>query len=46
MEVPTITVMEFQELSWTLGVDQEVELAQEKGKGPERALELRAGPEL
>ena len=38
IEVLTIIVLEFQELSWTPGVDQEVELAQGKGKGPERVL--------
>ena len=33
VEVPTIVVVEFWELSQTLGVDQEVESGPDKGKG-------------
>ena len=37
--MPTITVAEFQELSKTPGVNQETDLGQDKGKGPELPLE-------
>ena len=46
VEVPTVDVMEFQELTGTLEVDQEVGLGRDKGKGPETALESMAWGEL
>ena len=43
VEVPTIKVSEFWELSWTPGVDQEMGLLQGKGKGVEKVPELGTG---
>ena len=45
MEMPTIEVSEFQELSQTPGVDQETGPPQGKGKGVKKVPELGTGPE-
>ena len=45
MEVSTVEVLEFQELSWMPGVDQDTGLPQGKCKGVEKVLELGTGLE-
>ena len=45
VEVPTIEVLDFGELSRTPGVDQEMGPPQGKGKGVEKVPELGTGPE-
>ena len=46
VKVPAIVVAEFQELSGTPGVDQEVELGWDKSKGQELVPESTMGGEL